>query len=322
MTTHRRNMIAWMAGIATVTVTTCPVLAHGGEAHTSVGNAWWRQWNFDALTLASLTILAGCYTVGLLRLWRRAGRGHGLRWRNVVAFILAMVTLFVALISPIDPLSDALGSAHMAQHMLIMMLAAPLFVLGAPMLVMLWSLPGGMRRRLAVWGLRVGGWRGSRYLLWQPVLVWVIFGITLWVWHVPTLYEAALRSRWIHEVQHITFFVGACLYWRALVDPVSRWRTNRGAGIIYLFTTSLHAMVLGIFMTLAPEVWYADYVGRTEAWRISALEDQQIAGLIMWMPGCVTYVVVAAAMFVAWLRDDAADEVAWSSLEGKAGPTV
>ena len=276
--------------------------AHGGESHEEHG-AWWARWNWDLLTIASLGLLSWAYAVGLARLWRSAGPDRGVSRWQAAAFAAAMASLVVALLSPLDPISDELQSAHMVQHMVLMMVAAPLFVMGAPALVMLWALPRPTRRAAAQWLGRLGSWRPPWYVLWQPALLFGLYALALWVWHLPVLYEAALRSRPVHEVQHIIFFVASCLFWRVLLDPLSRLRMNVGAGVVYLFLTSLHATFLGVFMALSPRVWYDDYVPRTAAWGLTPLEDQQLAGLIMWMPACMVYAVVAAVVFALWVRE-------------------
>ena len=125
------------------------------------------------------------------------------------------------------------------------------------------------------------------------------------MWHVPVLYEAALHSELVHDLQHLMFFVVACLFWRVLVDPLSRLRLSPGLGVVYLFATSLHATFLGVFMALAPTPWYGFYESTTAAWNLTALEDQQVAGLIMWMPMCMIYAFAAAIIMGLWLRDDA-----------------
>jgi cytochrome c oxidase assembly factor CtaG len=279
------------------------LLAHAADHDGAVS---WNRWNWDALTIASLLILAGVYLIGLARLWQSAGAQRGVSWREPTAFAVAIVALVIALISPLDPASDELQSAHMIQHMLIMMVAAPLFVMGLPALVMLWALPRPWRQQIAQAMARLGSLRPPWYLLWQPVALCALFALTLWIWHLPALYEGALRNRWVHDFQHITFFVASCLFWRVLLDPLSRLRMNVGAGVIYLFLTSLHATLLGVFMALAPRVWYPDYVGKTAGWNFSPLEDQQLAGLIMWMPACMVYALVAAVMLALWLhRSDA-----------------
>jgi cytochrome c oxidase assembly factor CtaG len=287
--------------IALLAVLTRVALAHGDEAHH--GATWWSLWNLDAPTIASLAVLSCAYALGLARLWRSAGRGRGVARWHAAAFAGAVVALVIALLSPLDPMSDDLQSAHMVQHMLIMMVAAPLFVAGAPATVMLWALPRGARQSVGAALGRFGIWRPPWYLLWQPLLLCGLFAGALWIWHLPALYQAALRSRPVHELQHVMFFVTSCLFWRVLLDPLSRLRMNQGAGVLYLFLTSLHATILGVFMALSPRVWYADYVPRTGRWNLSPLEDQQLAGLIMWMPACMIYAAVAALIFALWVRD-------------------
>lgn len=300
---RRRRTFSLPGAIAVLaTVAGAPVAdAHGGEPHDSP--AWWSLWNWDALTILSLVALSCTYAFGLARLWRSAGRGRGVSGWNAAAFAGAMLSLVIALISPLDPMSDDLQSAHMVQHMVIMMIAAPLFVAGAPAMVMLWALPRTVRKSLGASLGRLDTLRPPFYFLWQPLLMCVLFAVALWIWHLPALYHAALRSRPVHEVQHVMFFIASCLFWRVLLDPLSRLRMNQGAGVIYLFLTSLHATILGVFMALSPRVWYSDYVPRTSRWNLTPLEDQQIAGLIMWMPACMIYAAVAAVIFALWLRD-------------------
>jgi cytochrome c oxidase assembly factor CtaG len=194
----------------------------------------------------------------------------------------------------------------MVQHMVLMNLAAPLFVLGAPLRMLVWLFSPATRRRLGR-GLRrlhAHGW--PRYMLWQPLLLWVLYGAVLWIWHLPRFYEAALADPWVHDAQHLMFFIAAALFWRVLFDPIGRLRLSRGLAVLYLFTTSLHATLLGVFMAVAPRLWYETYAGRTQGWGLAPLEDQQLAGYIMWMPACMVYAAVAAIVFARWLQEEPA----------------
>lgn len=115
------------------------------------------------------------------------------------------------------------------------------------------------------------------------------------------MYQGALRDPLVHDAQHLSFFVVACLFWRACLDPLGGRRLGPAAALPYLFATSLHASALGVFLALSPRVWYADYATRTSVWGFTPLQDQQLAGLIMWMPACLIYPAVAAVLFGTWL---------------------
>lgn len=290
--------------LAVLATTTTPAAAHGAPRPPHEG-PWWTAWNFDQpLVVTNLSVLGAIYLFGLVRVWKRAGFGKSIAVRRAGAFGAGMVALWLALVSPIDVFSEDLSWMHMIQHMLLMCVAAPLLVLGAPFLVSLRAFPLSWRRGYGRLQRRAREWKSGRYLLWQPLLMWALFGLTLWIWHLPPLYEAALYDDLLHDFQHFMFVGVSCLFWRVLLDPVSRLRLGRGAGVLYLFLTSLHATLLGVFMTLAPKTWYPFYESRAPRWKLSGLEDQQIAGLIMWMPACMVYAAAAALLLGIWLRED------------------
>lgn len=280
--------------------------AHGPPGPPHEG-PWWTAWDFaQPVVVPNLTILTALYGIGLWRLWKRVGVGRTIAVRQACMFAAGMFTLVIALLSPVDVFADELSWVHMIQHMLLVGVAAPLLVLGSPFLVSLWALPLAWRRGYGRIKQRVESYRPTRYLLWQPLLMWSLFAFTLWIWHLPVLYEATLYNDLFHDFQHFTFVVVGCLFWRVLLDPVSRLRLSRGVAVIYLFLTSLHATLLGVFMTLAPKVWYPYYESRAPRWKLTGMEDQQIAGLIMWMPACMVYAVAAALLLAQWVRHDEA----------------
>jgi putative membrane protein len=295
-----RRGVCWAVFAGTLLAFPITAHAHAREFHDE---HWLSAWNWDPLISFNLLLLTGLYAAGLIRLWGKAGVGSGVSRGRAAAFFCGLFALFIALISPLDTLSAELSSAHMVQHMVLMNVAAPLLVVGSPALVLLWAFPLSARQSLGRWMHRLESWQSPHYPLWQPALLWLVYGFTLWIWHLPAFYEAALRNKWIHDFQHLSFVITACLFWRVLLDPVSRLRLSRGWAVIYLFTTSLHATVLGVFMALSPRVWYAEYEPLTLAWNLTAMEDQQLAGLIMWMPACMVYAVAAALLFGLWLRE-------------------
>ncbi len=278
------------------------VLAHADLSPAT--DSWWLAWHFDSLVVTNLCVLTLIYARGLRNLWGRAGIGRSVSLWRAIAFALAIFALLVALLSPLDSLSDELSWVHMTQHMMLMVVAAPLIVAGAPGLVITWALPARYRSPVGRYLVHTvsGGRAPLGFLLWNPFVVWTLHAIGLWIWHFPDLYELALRDPLVHDVEHLTFFLVACLFWRPVVDARAGPTLNPGLCIFFLFSTSLHAMVLGVFMTLSPTIWYESYIGRTGPWGLSPLEDQQLAGMIMWMPGCLVYAVVATLVFARWLN--------------------
>ncbi|MFW7381880.1 MAG: cytochrome c oxidase assembly protein [Oligoflexus sp.] len=257
---------------------------------------WWFAWNFDFWLILQFSLLAIAYHHGANRL-RRV-----LRRRQVYSFWAALFFLIMALLSPMDALSQELSFVHMIQHLLLMMVAAPLLVMSMPVTVILASLSARWRRRYwqALRKLNHRHWLSS--VFWQAAVIWGLNALILWIWHIPLFYIAALRFAWVHYVQHLSFFLVSCLFWRIVFDPISQRRMNHALGILYLFTSSLHAAVLGVFMSLAPSVWYFDYTATAPRWGWSALEDQQLAGLIMWMPACAFYALGASVLLLRALE--------------------
>ena len=189
----------------------------------------------------------------------------------------------------------------MAQHEILMVVAAPLLVLGRPLVPFLWGLPEGMRRDVGRWSKSPGVQRPWRFLS-IPLIAWASHAIVLWGWHIPALFQATLTSNLVHSLQHISFLGSALLFWWALV----RGRDSRlgyGAAILYVFTTAVHTSILGALLTFSTILWYPAYVGRTAAWGLSPLEDQQIGGLIMWVPAGITFILAGLYLTAMWIRE-------------------
>lgn len=264
--------------------------------------SWWRAWDWQPGLLLGLAAAWWLYGRGALAAWERAGVGRGVSLARAAAFGIGIGALLLALVSPLDPLSAQLASAHMAQHLLLMMVAAPLLAFGTPISVGLFALPTQWRSAVARWARSLDRWYDPAGRVGQVAVFWTIHAAALWVWHLPALYEAALRSRAVHDLEHGVFLLTAFLFWRVLLDPLRRLRLNGAAGALYLFTACLQAGALGIYMTLSPRVWYPSYAATAPAWGLTPLEDQQAAGLIMWAVGGTIYAIAAAIVFGAWLR--------------------
>jgi putative membrane protein len=249
-------------------------------------------WNWNPVVGAMLALAGWRYMDGVWRYWRRVGSGRGVSHWQVMMFWAGLLVMFVALISPLDALSERLLSAHMLQHLLLMLVAPPLLVAGAPPLALINAVPRRWRRQLARW------WNRQHFLhhLSEPFTVWVIFGLTLWVWHIPAFYQAALHDPAIHILEHLSFSGAALLFWWVYLREV-----HQGLATLALFTTAVHSSILGALMTFSATAWYPVY-DATVAWGLTALEDQQIAGLIMWIPGGVIYVIAALVLLGHWLQ--------------------
>ncbi|MGE5376527.1 MAG: cytochrome c oxidase assembly protein, partial [Bacteroidota bacterium] len=225
------------------------------------------------------------------------GRGHGITSRQWLSFGGAIMMLLLALISPLDALSDELFSAHMVQHLILILAAAPLLVLSDFQLAFLWALP---RRQAQTLGNSVNQTRRS--ILTHPVLVWILFTATMWLWHASTLYEAALRNEAIHTLEHITFLFTAILFWWVLFRHTRADHIHFAMTVPFLFLTVLQSGILGALMTFTSQPWYSIYGNSAPNWGLSALQDQQLAGLIMWMPGGAVFTLLTIGYFAAWLR--------------------
>jgi cytochrome c oxidase assembly factor CtaG len=256
----------------------------------------WRSWNWDALILLNLSLLGAVYVRGWNRIRTKSGFAQRVSRAQLAAFLCSLCVLLAALISPLHALSEELAAAHMVQHMLLMVVAAPLFVFGSPGHVLLWGLEPDWRPWAAGWIRTL-----NTSALHTPLLPWILHTTAIWLWHWPVAYQAALVDPLVHDAQHLSFFAAACLYWRPLLDPRCRREFQPLAAVASLFATSLQAMLLGIFLALSPTVWYDDYGSRSAAWGLSPLEDQQLAGFIMWLPACLIYPALAAMALGKWL---------------------
>jgi putative membrane protein len=259
------------------------------------------QWTFDALVVVPLAITAAFYAVGLVRLWRRAGVGRGIAVWQALSFAAGWLTLVAALMSPIAWLSEILFSVHMTQHTLLMLVAAPLLMFGHPLFVWLWAFTPGSRAQLTAAVLRPAVTR-SWHAITGPLVVFLINAVVLWVWHIPALYEAALQHSSVHAAEHLCFVIAASAFWWGMVHG-HYGRIGYGLAVLYVFLTALHSSALGALLTVSPSVWYAAYQRQALAWQLDALADQQLAGLIMWVPASVIFILLGLGLFAAWLGE-------------------
>ncbi len=286
-----------VAALAVLAAPARSALAHAGAPPQP--HDLWTTWSWAAAVPLALAALV--YARGVRALWRRAGPGRGVRPWQAGAYAAGLIILVVALVSPLDALGSALFSAHMVQHLLLIVVAAPLLVLGRPLVPLIWALPPPVPRRLGGWWQQTAAARaGWRLLTWLPV-AWTLHAAALWVWHLPSLYQAALVDERIHVAEHAAFLGTALLFWWAVVYPRRRGTLAYGVSAVAVFTMAMQGSLLGALMTFAPTPWYPAYAASAAAWGLTPLTDQQLAGLIMWVPAGLAYLAATLALLAAWL---------------------
>jgi putative membrane protein len=254
---------------------------------------------YDPRVVVPLALSALLYVLGTLRLWRRAGLGRGVRLWQAASFWAGWTLVALALVSPLHWLGEHLFAAHMIEHEILMVLAAPLLVLARPGGAMMWALPAGWRGPIG--GVeRVPAFAAVWLFLTDPLAATILQAVALWAWHMPVLYNAALANPFAHWLQHLSFFVTALLFWWALLWGRSRER-GYGAAVFYLFITALHTGLLGLLLTVSKGLWYPGQPRFAADFGLTAIEDQQVAGLIMWVPAGVIYAGAALALAGVWI---------------------
>jgi cytochrome c oxidase assembly factor CtaG len=275
-------------------------LAHGSEPHDL--HDVLTTWGWEPFSWAGLVLSLVLYVVGVRRLWRAAGRsGAGIKRWEAWCFAGGWLALFVALVSPLHPWGSVLFSVHMTQHEILMLVAAPLLVLGKPLVASLRALPVGRARGIAE-ACNRPAWRRFWGLVTNALAAWLVHFAVLWVWHIPSWFQATLENEFVHAAQHLCFLGSALLFWWAVLQG-RRAAVNYGLAVLFMLTTAIHSGLLGALITFARTAWYPVYEGRTDSWGLTALEDQQLGGLIMWVPACTVYIFAGLALFAAWLRE-------------------
>lgn len=301
----RRALRGPLAIVLAVAASPAVAVAHAGSPLRP--HDLWSAWTLSLPITIPLAAALGLYAIGMRALWRRAGNGRGVSGWRAAAFATGWLALVIALVSPLHALGEALFSAHMAQHELLMTVAAPLLVLGRPLVPALFALPPGARRGASEW-TQVPAFRRAWGRLTRPGSAWLLHAIAIWGWHLPRLYDATLRNDLVHTLQHLSFLGTALLFWWTVLHP--SW-SGRGLAMLSLFTTMLQTGALGAILTVSSAVWYPPYAGTTRAWGLTPLEDQQLGGLIMWIPGGAAYLIAALALLGNSLRESERRAPAW-----------
>ena len=258
----------------------------------------WSSWSLHPPVVALLVLAALAYGNGLGKLRRRDGEGS-VRRRHVAAFYAGLTALAVALVSPLDRVAHTLFSGHMIQHLVFISIAAPLLVYGRPGLPLYLAVPDPMRRRLEGVAANLPGAVRVRTILLSPVLVVGLHAVALWVWHLPSAYQAALGNDALHIAEHLSFLATAILLWMLIISRGPKRRLGYGPAVIAVLATSLQSGALGAILTFAGTELYPIHRPGAAAWGLRPLEDQQLAGAIMWIPQGMVY--LAAMAVLLWL---------------------
>ncbi|MFL6590815.1 MAG: cytochrome c oxidase assembly protein [Chthoniobacterales bacterium] len=267
-----------------------------GPANLQELNDWWV---FEPGVVTPLLVSGFLYVAGIVRL--RAASKATFGATDIACFAAGWLTLVIALVSPLHPWGAVLFSAHMTQHELLMLVAAPLLVLGRPLIPFLWALPRSSAKTMASWANNPH-WQHFWKSITAPFVAWIIHAVVLWSWHVPVLFQATRDNEFIHALQHASFLFSALLFWWAILHGRRR-AIGFGAAVLYMFTTALHSGLLGALLTFTRSLWYPIYANTTQPWGLTPLEDQELGGLIMWIPAGLVYVIAGLALFAGWLRE-------------------
>jgi putative membrane protein len=248
----------------------------------------WLRWTIHPSTVIGIVAL------GALYFWRArqtpppGERGTPTAGQRV-AFLLGLLVMFSALNGPIHDLSDYyLFSAHMVQHLLLTMVVVPLLLFGTT---------GWMLRPL----LRIPGVEPVARRLTVPAACFVIFNLTLALWHLPPLYNAAMASHDVHIVQHLCFLAASTFMWWPLLSPMPELpRPSYPKQMLYTMLLMLPMMIISVYITYADSILYPAYASAPRIWGLSPLDDQRLGGLIMWIPGSLMIIGILTVVFFKW----------------------
>jgi cytochrome c oxidase assembly factor CtaG len=254
-------------------------------------NFWLTQWNWEPSVLLGTALITGLYLYAIGPLRKRYFPTEHIKRSQITSFLLGILIIFLSLVSPLDELGDVyLFSAHMIQHLCLTILGPPLLLLGTPG----WLLKPLLRNRplfLIAKGLT------------YPAIAFFLYNADFWLWHAPPLYNATLENEGIHILEHMTFLVFGVLNWWPIFSPLDEGlpRLSIGGQILYIFLSGMPTVALGAGLTFLPPL-YAPYLAAPRIWGISAATDQQLGGLIMWIPGNIIYIVIVSVLFIRWMQ--------------------
>ncbi len=259
---------------------------------------WLTQWNLEPSILIGTVLITGLYLYAIGPFRKRHFSDEPIMTGQTIAFLSGMLIMFLALASPLDELGDSyLFSAHMVQHLCLTIIGPPLLLLGTPE----WMVKPALSNKVIFKVAKV---------LTSPVVAFVLYNVDFWLWHEPLLYNATLENQSIHILEHLTFIIFGLLYWWPIFSPSKDLPClSFGGQILYLFLSGMPSVLLGAGLTFSPPL-YAPYIAAPRIWGISAATDQQLGGLIMWVPVSIFYIVIMSVLFIRWMLQQEAKQQA------------
>lgn len=261
------------------------VLLHGGHDFS------WGAWHFEPTVVVGALIVSGIYLYVALRT-------KSFDWVKAAFFYAGSLIMFVGLVSPLDAAADRLLSIHMLQHVVLTTIGPPLVLLGLAPAMFQGILPPGKVPRFA-------------YFLTHPVFAAAALILNIWIWHAPPLYEAALRETAVHATMHIAFMATGLLFWLPVIQPLPQLSNlGHGARLLYLFVTGFPMEVLALLLIASGGVVYGFYETAPRLFGLSAIEDQQVAGIIMGAAGQAAALIAITLLFFRFLDQEEVRETA------------
>ncbi len=304
---RRWSLIALaLAAVAPIALLAAPrAMAHGG---IDSGQEPWTAWNLNPLPTVLVLAAAYIYMNGLNN-WERPS--HPVNNWQKASFFFGLFLVFFALQSPLDPLSDHLLSFHQVQHFLLRMLAPMFILLGAPLTPMLRGMPPWARQGIIRPLARNYYARRLYSLLTNPIFTIFFFLGSLYLWQFPGAFNLALRSDEVHALMHLTMSLSGFLFWWVVIDPPPhRSRLHYGLRVLYLGLIVLPNTLLGAAITFSNGLIYSAYADVTQPYGIDLLTDQQLGGLMLWVPGDMMSILAAGIVMVMWYqREEGAGRV-------------
>lgn len=254
-------------------------------------NFWLTQWHWQPSIIIGTACMLGLYIylVGPLR--EKKKLGPPVKTSQAILFFAGVYCVFFALVSPIDELGDSyLFSAHMVQHLILTLIAPPLMIVGIPA----WLLQPLLKKRMI---FQIGKF------LTYPAVAFVLFNVNFWLWHAPALYDATLYDETLHILEHMSYIVLGIIYWWPVFSPLSEgWpRLSMVGQLFYIFLGGMPTVLLGAGLTFVDPL-YEPYIHAVRIWGLSPATDQQLGGLLMWIPANIAYIIVASFFFIRWMQ--------------------